>query len=70
MSAEKKPMPIRKPAVFFVTLMPLLRTSTGSRPSVWLTRFCTSTAARSGSRPTSKNTVMLLTPLLELDEVR
>ena len=29
-------------------------TSTGRRPRAWFTRFWTSTAARSGSRPTSK----------------
>ena len=39
--------------------MPLVRTSAGMRPSAWLTRFCTSTAARSGSRPTSNVTVIV-----------
>ena len=43
-----------KPAVFLVTVMPVVRTSAGRRPRVWLTRFWTSTAARSGSRPISK----------------
>ena len=43
-----------KPAVFLVTVTPVVRTSAGSRPRTWLTRFCTSTAARSGSRPMSK----------------
>ena len=38
----------RKPVVAFVTEMPFVRTSGGMRPSAWLTRFCTSTAARSG----------------------
>ncbi len=57
-----------KPAVFLMTVMPLVRTSAGSRPSAWLTRFCTSTAARSGSRPTSKETLMVLRPLLVLED--
>jgi hypothetical protein len=34
-----------------------------------LTRFCTSTAAMSGSRVTSKVTLIELTPELLLDEV-
>ena len=58
-----------KPAVFLVTVMPLVRTSAGMRPSAWLTRFCTSTAARSGSRPMSKVTVIVEAPLLVDDEV-
>jgi hypothetical protein len=33
-----------------------------------LTRFCTSTAARSGSRVTSNVTVIVLMPLLVLEE--
>ena len=45
--------------MFLVTEMPLVRTSGGMRPSAWFTRFCTSTAARSGSRPISNVTVML-----------
>ena len=55
--------------MFLVTVMPLVRTSSGIRPSAWLTRFCTSTAARSGSRSTSKVTVMVLKPLLVLEDV-
>ena len=49
--------------------MPFVRTSSGIRPNAELTRFCTSTAARSGSRPTSKVTLIELNPLLVLDEV-
>ena len=48
-----------KPAVFLVTVMPLVRTSAGMRPSAWLTRFCTSTAARSALRPMSNVTVIV-----------
>ena len=36
-----------KPAATLTTEMPFVRTSAGMRPSAWLTRFCTSTAARS-----------------------
>ena len=57
------------PDVFLVTVMPLVRTSAGMRPSAWLTRFWTSTAARSGLRPMSKVTVIVDRPLLVLDEV-
>ena len=32
LSGEKNPSAPRKPAVFFVTVMPLVRTSTGIRP--------------------------------------
>jgi len=70
LSRETKPMPIRNPAVFFRIVTPLLRTSTGSRAIAWLTRFCTSTAARSGSRPTSKKTLIVLTPAFELEDWR
>ena len=57
------------PLVCFVTVMPLVRTSAGRRPSAWLTRFCTSTAARSGLRPMSKVTVIVESPLFVLDDV-
>ena len=50
-------------------MTPVFFTAFGSRPSAWFTRFCTSTAARSGSRLTSNTTVMLLFPLLSLVEV-
>ena len=53
----------------FWTVTPICRTSAGSRPSTWLTRFCVSTAAISGSRVTSNVIVIVLTPLLVLDEV-
>ena len=55
-------------AVTFVTVMPLVRTSAGMRPSAELTRFCTSTAARSWSREMSKVTVIVETPELVLDD--
>ena len=54
--------------MFLVTVTPLVRTSAGRRPSAWLTRFCTSTAARSGSRPISKETLIVETPLLVLED--
>ena len=57
------------PADCLVTVMPLVRTSAGIRPSAWLTRFCTSTAARSGSRPMSNVTVIVDAPLFVDDEV-
>ena len=50
------------------TVTPICLTSPGRRPSAWLTRFCTSTAARSGSRVTSNVMLMALKPLLVLDE--
>ncbi len=55
--------------VFFVTAMPFVRTSAGMRPSAWFTRFCTSTAARSASRPISNTTLIDANPVLVLDEV-
>ena len=48
-----------KPVVSFVDRDAVLRTSAGMRPSAWLTRFCTSTAARSGSRSMSNVTVIV-----------
>src|SRR3954468_22819848 len=41
---------------------PSWRTSSGSRGSAWLTRFCTCTCARSASVPTRKVTVSVSTP--------
>ncbi len=49
--------------------MPLVRTWEGNRPMAWFTRFCTSTAARSGSRSMSNVTWIVHTPLFVLDEV-
>ena len=62
-------MPPMKPAVSLLTLMPLVRTSVGIRPRTEFTRFCTSTAARSGSRDTSNVTVMVDTPALVDEDV-
>ena len=56
--------------MFLVTVMPLVRTSAGMRPSAWFTRFCTSMAARSGLRPMSNVAVMVEMPLLVLDDCR
>ena len=58
-----------KPVEAFVTVTPMFLTSFGSRPSAVETRFCTSTAARSWSRSTSKVAVIVLTPLLVLVDV-
>ncbi len=52
------------------TETPVVLTSFGSRPRAIETRFCTSTAARSMLRSSSKVAVMLLRPLLPLVEVR
>src|SRR5882757_5661177 len=41
---------------------PSWRTSSGSRGSAWLTRFCTCTCARSTSVPTRNVTVSVSTP--------
>lgn len=57
-----------KPVVCLLTVTPSCRTSVGRRPSAVETRFCTSTCARSWSRVMSKVTVIVETPLLELDE--
>jgi hypothetical protein len=51
---------------FLLMLTPVCLTSLGRRPSAALTRFCTSTAARSTSRATSKVTVTVLDPSLPL----
>ena len=48
---------------------PVVLTSAGSRPCAVVTRFCTSTAARSTSRPISKVAVMPLPPPLSLLEL-
>ena len=50
-------------------MTPFVRTSVGSLARAVDTRFCTSTAAMSTSRVTSKTTLMLAAPLLVLDEV-
>src|ERR1700733_14286484 len=48
--------------------MPVVLTSIGNRPWAVATRFCISTAALSIFLPTSKVTMMLLTPSLPLVE--
>ena len=52
-----------------VTVIPFWRTSAGMRPSAELTRFWTSTAARSMLRSTSKVTLMVAKPLFVEDDV-
>ena len=52
-----------------MTLMPFCRTSAGMRPRAELTRFWTSTAARSMFRSTLNETVRVQKPLLVDDEV-
>ena len=68
-SSEKKPTPMMIAAVVLVMVTPVFLTSAGSRGSAVLTRFCTSTAARSLSRSTSNVTVMMLVPSLPLVEL-
>jgi hypothetical protein len=50
-------------------MTPVFFTVSGSRPCAWLTRFCTSTAARSTFRVTSNVTVIWLVPSLPLLDV-
>src|SRR5277367_1919335 len=56
------------PLSCLVMITPVFFTSAGRRPRAWLTRFCTSTEARSTLRETSKVTVMMLVPSLPLVE--
>ncbi|MNE51390.1 hypothetical protein D3C80_1460170 [compost metagenome] len=53
---------------FFCTWMPWFCTAEGSWGRARLTRFCTSTWARDGSVPISKNTLRVMLPVAELDE--
>ncbi|CAM5213705.1 hypothetical protein BTHI11S_00658 [Bosea thiooxidans] len=43
-------------------VMPSRRTSSGGRGSAWLTRFCTSCCALSGSVPSRKVTFSVICP--------
>ena len=54
----------------FLTVTPPWLTSAGRLGAAWLTRFWTSTAAMSSGYPTSKVTVMVAEPSLELVEDR
>src|SRR3954468_20742744 len=54
---------------FLFTLTPSVRTSAGKRGSARLTRFCTSTAAKSKSRVGAKVTTTLDEPSFEDDDV-
>ncbi len=47
-----------------IVVMPKRRTSSGRRGSAWLTRFCTSCCALSGSVPRRKVTVRVMVPSL------
>ncbi len=53
---------IRNTGACFWVVTPCRRTSSGNRASAWLTRFCTRTAASSGSVPGLKVTVIASTP--------
>ena len=53
---------IRNVGDCFWVVTPWRRTSSGRRLSTWLTRFCTRTAASSGSTPGRKVTVICSTP--------
>ena len=59
---------IRKPAFAWRTVMPWRRTSSGSRASTVLSRFCTSVWAISMSVPASKVSVIEAVPFERLDE--
>ena len=53
----------------FITCTPTFVTSAGSKAVARLTRFCTFTAAMSGSVPCSKYTWMLTSPEAEAELV-
>ena len=53
----------------FITWTPTCVTSAGSKASALDTRFCTFTAAMSGSVPCSKNTEMFTSPVDDAFEV-
>src|SRR5579872_3455270 len=63
------PPPKTKPPICLVMMTPVFFTVSGKRPWAWLTRFCTSTAARSTLRVTSNVTVIWLVPSLPLLDV-
>ena len=67
--SEYTPAPKTNPEDCFVMMMPVFFTALGRRPCAWLTRFWTSTEARSTSRVTSKVTVIWLVPSFPLVEV-
>jgi hypothetical protein len=64
--SAKMAAPKTKPLELLLTVTPMALTSLGSRPDAWFTRFCTSTAARSGSRSGSNVTTIVLVPSLPL----
>ena len=53
---------MRKVGDCLAVVTPCRRTSSGNRASAWATRFCTFTAASSGSVPGRKVTVICSTP--------
>src|SRR5690606_33881128 len=61
-SVEVRCTTIRNTGDCFWVVMPWRRTSSGRRACAWATRFCTRTAASSGSVPGRKVTVSCSTP--------
>ena len=45
-----------------MVVIPSVRTASGNRGSAWLTRFCTSCCALSGSVPSANVTVSVISP--------
>jgi hypothetical protein len=68
-SGEVRATIIRKLELASLTTMPWRRTSSGRRGSTLLSRFCTSTCARSMSVPLSKVTVIVAAPFAAEDEL-
>ena len=62
LSGETRCTTMVKLGELLTVVTPSWRTSSGSRGSAWLTRFCTCTCARSTSVPTRKVTVSVSTP--------
>ena len=62
LSGETRCTTMVKSGELLTVVTPSWRTSSGSRGSAWLTRFCTCTCARSTSVPTRKVTVRVSTP--------
>ena len=69
-SVETKPSTMRKFLVALATVMPCSCTMAGRRGSASCSLFCTCTWAMSGSVPWAKLSVMLIAPLLSLDELK
>jgi hypothetical protein len=62
LSGEVRFTTIIRSGELLTVVIPSERTSVGRRGSAWLTRFCTSCCAWSGSVPSLKVTVSVMTP--------